>query len=48
MEKLFHPVSGEEGFFCTKKDKILIDAILIDYSNQLVVTSADGRGVVDE
>lgn len=49
MDKIIHPVSGEHGFFCTNKEKILIDAILCDYSmNQLVVTSANGRGGVDE
>ena len=50
MEKLFHPVSGEAGYFTTEKEKILIDAIICDYSNQLVVqeTSANGRGVSDE
>lgn len=49
MEKIYNPVSGESGYFCSEKEKILIDAILSDYSmNQLVVTSANGRGVVDE
>lgn len=50
VNKIFHPVSGEEGYFCTEQEKILIDAIIIDYSNQLVVqeASADGRGVSDE
>lgn len=50
MNKIFHPVSGEEGYFCTEQEKMLIDAIIIDYSNQLVVqeASANGRGVSDE
>ena len=49
MEKIFHPVSGESGYFTTEQEKVLIDAIITDYSmNQLVVTSANGRGVVDE
>lgn len=51
MELINHPVSGEMGFFCTNKEKILIDAILIDFSvNQLVVTdsSRSARGGVDE
>jgi hypothetical protein len=49
MEKIYHPVSGESGYFATTEEKILIDAILHDYSvNQLVLTSADGRGVCDE
>lgn len=45
MDKILHPVSGEDGYFCTETEKILIDAILHDYSmNQLVLTSATGRG----
>ena len=49
MEKIYHPVSGESGYFATTEEKILIDAILTDYSmNQLVLTSTDGRGVCDE
>ena len=48
MEKIFHPVSGESGYFTTEQEKVLIDAIIQDYNNQLVVTSANGRGVVDE
>ena len=48
MDKLIHPISGEHGFFCSTKEKILIDAILSDYSmNQLVVheSSRSARGV---
>ena len=51
MEKIFNPVSGESGYFCTEKEKTLIDAVLHDYAfNQLVVTesSANGRGVGNE
>lgn len=48
MDKIYHPVSGESGYFCTEQEKVLIDAMIVDYSNQLVVTSADGRGVCDE
>lgn len=44
MEKIFHPVSGESGYFTTEQEKVLIDAIIHDYNNQLVVTSADCRG----
>lgn len=49
MEMIFHPVSGEKGFFATEQEKVLIDAILSDYSmNQLVLTSAQSRGGVNE
>ena len=49
MEKILHPVSGESGYFTTEQEKVLIDAIIQDFSmNQLVVTSADGRGGVNE
>ena len=49
MDKIFHPVSGEHGYFCTETEKVLIDAVLKDFAvNQLVVTSTDGRGVGNE
>lgn len=49
MIKLCHPVSGEEGYFCTEQEKILIDAIISDYSNQFVVNSSrSARGGSDE
>ena len=49
MNKILHPVSGENGYFCTETEKVLIDTILKDYVfNQLVLTSADGRGGFDE
>ena len=47
MDNVFHPVSGEKGYFCSETEKVLIDAILVDYSmNQLVLqqTSAICRG----
>ena len=52
MEKIFHPVSGEEGYFATDKEKTLIDAVLSDYViSQLVVnvsSHSDVRGVEHE
>lgn len=50
MERIIHPISGESGFFCSEKEKILVDAILVDYSSQLVVTDASlsQRGVENE
>ena len=48
MENIIHPISGENGYFCTNEEKILIDAILRDYSmNQLVLqeSSRSARGV---
>ena len=45
MEYIVHPISGEKGYFASEEEKVLIDAILVDYSvNQLVVTSRE-RGV---
>ena len=45
MENIIHPVSGESGYFCTEREKVLIDAIISDYSmNHIVHTSANGRG----
>ena len=49
MEKIYHPVSGENGYFCSEQEKVLIDAIVSDYSmNQLVVSSRSARGELDE
>lgn len=51
MEKIFHPVSGEKGYFASEMEKTLIDAVFTDYAiNQLVVTesSANGRGGCNE
>lgn len=48
MDKILHPISGEEGYFCTSREKDLIDAVLKDFVvNQLVIqeSSATGRGV---
>lgn len=50
MNKIFHPVSGEEGYFCSEQEKIVIDAILYDWNsrNQLVTnesSTVEGRGV---
>ena len=44
MDKITHPYSGENGYFCTEKEKVLIDAILCDYSmNQLVLHGDSSR-----
>lgn len=49
MENILHPISGENGFFCTPQEKELIDVALSDFkSRHLVVTSHDVRGVSDE
>ena len=48
MDTILHPVSGEKGYFCTETEKLLIDAILNEFSSQLVVHSADGRGESDD
>ena len=45
MKQIVHPASGEIGYFVTEQEKVLIDAILTDYSMNQLVTSADGRGV---
>ena len=50
MEKIFHPVSGEEGYFTTETEKVLIDAVLHDYAvkHQLVTHSPNESGVNHE
>ena len=49
MDKIIHPISGETGYFASEKEKLLIDTVLKDFVlNQLVLTSADGRGVRSE
>lgn len=44
MEKIYHPVSGEDGYFCTNQEKVLIDAILSDYSSQFVLNASHNVG----
>ena len=45
MELIYHPVSGEKGFFCTNREKVLIDAIIRDFSmNHLVTTPERSSG----
>lgn len=50
MDLINHPISGEKGYFCTIREKVLIDAILIDFKHQFVLheSSPDRRGVVNE
>jgi len=51
MERIYHPTSGERGFFCSDEEKILIDAVLVDFSiNQSVLESSSrsARGGVNE
>ena len=43
MYSIYDPVSGEKGFFCSIKEKELIDAVLIEHLN----TSAESRGVCE-
>lgn len=49
MERINHPISGESGYFATNEEKVLIDAIIQDFSvNQLVIqesSRSDVRGV---
>lgn len=42
MERIYHPVSGESGYFTTEQEKIVIDAVISDLTakNQLVVQSS--------
>ena len=46
MESIFHPVSGETGFFITEQEKNVIDAIVSDFNNQRLLYDAshDERG----
>ena len=50
MQRITHPISGETGFFCSEKEKSIIDAIIGDFnSRHLVVhSSRSARGVVDD
>lgn len=38
MEKIIHPISGENGYFATEREKNVIDAVLKDFIiNQFVL-----------
>ena len=39
MEFIRHPISGENGYFCSEREKVLIDAIIRDYSSQFVLNA---------
>ena len=48
MEKFIHPVSGEIGYFCSEKEKVVIDIILKNSMNHLVLESSrSARGGVN-
>ena len=39
MERIIHPISGEEGFFCTNRQKILIEAIIQNFNQDFLPRS---------
>ena len=43
MERIIHPVTGESGFFCSNRQKILIEAIVQNF-NQDYLPHSDVRG----
>jgi hypothetical protein len=45
MNKIFHPVSGEEGYFCSEKEKIVIDTILFDWNSKNLVVNDESSTV---
>lgn len=47
METLIHPISGEQGYFCTTKEKDLVDVALKLLDAHLIVhnSSHSVRGV---
>lgn len=47
MDNIIHPITGEDGYFVSNQEKVLIDAIMKDFSmNQLVLESSHNvRGV---
>ena len=48
MESIIHPQTGEHGYFCTCKQKVLIDAIVNDFNNQHILQSASHDSVGDD
>jgi hypothetical protein len=42
MEKIIHPVSGENGYFCSEKQKLVIDAIIDDFNNRNTLLLNEG------
>ena len=33
MDQILHPITGEQGYFCSSKEKEVIDAIISDYKS---------------
>lgn len=48
MYKIFEPISGEQGYFCSKTEKVLIDAILSDFQNKHLVVNESSRSARGE
>lgn len=51
MESIFHPVSGEKGFFCTETEKEMIDSVITTFlsdDSSSKPTAITGRGVAVE
>lgn len=51
MESIFHPVSGEKGFFCTETEKEMIDSVISTFlsdDQSSTPTASMGRGVAVE
>lgn len=44
MEKVFHPVTGQNGYFCSETEKELIDAVFESIS----LTSRSNERDMDE
>ena len=37
MDTILHPITGEQGYFCSNKEKTLIDAILNDFNQSILI-----------
>lgn len=49
MEKIFNPVNGENGYFISEQEYVVINAILQEYSmNHIVHSPNTGECVADE
>ena len=48
MQTIINPQTGEKGFFCTYRQKVLIDAIVSDFNNQHILQSTSHDSVGDD
>lgn len=48
MYRIICPYTGQKGFFCSSSEKAIIDAVLVEYQENQLVTTSNVDGGVNE